>query len=102
MEKSGIFWLADSGYSYFRLVTPNVNRSKAWNDAQKALRSVIETAIGMVKLFAFAAERVCVSPEIHELGLLLCYKLANKKLIQFPLRHPLLLTSAEGISLFQL
>lgn len=49
----------------------------------------METAIGMVKLYAFAAEKVRVAPEVHELGVLCCYELTNQKLIAYPLRRVL-------------
>ncbi len=87
MRAMGVHWLADSGYSFEFLVTPDPNKSKIWNDQQKALRSVVEVSIGMVKLFAFAAQRVQVTPEVQELGLLTCYQLTNIQLKRFPLRQ---------------
>jgi hypothetical protein len=86
MRMMGVRWLGDSGYSYELLITPDPNKSKAWNDMQKGMRSIVEVSIGMVKLYAFTAERVQVAPEIHELGILTCYKLTNLRLKAFPLR----------------
>ena len=62
-----LYWLADSGYSFEFLVTPNPNKSKSWNDMQKALCSVVEVSIGMV----------LQNVEVQELGLLTCYKLTK-------------------------
>ncbi len=78
--------MADSGYSYELLITPDPNKSKAWNDMQKGMCSIVEMSIRMVKLYTFAAERVQVAPEIHELGILTCYKLTNLRFKVFPLR----------------
>lgn len=86
MHTMGVKWLADSGYSFELLVTPDPNQSKSWNDMQKALRSVVEVSIGMVKLYAFAAERVQVTPEVQELGILVCYQLTNIRMKRFPVR----------------
>lgn len=68
MREHGIKWLADGGYSFQYLVTPDNTMPLSWNNTQKALRSVVETAIGFVKLYRFAAERVAVCPELQELA----------------------------------
>lgn len=82
----GVRWLADGGYSFEYLVTPNKHKSASWNNMQKALRSVVETTIGMVKLYRLAAERVTISPELQSMCLMICYQLTNLILKQFPLR----------------
>jgi hypothetical protein len=48
---------------------------------------VVETVLGMVKLYAFCADKVCIAPELQELGVEICYELTNQKLKQYPL-HP--------------
>ncbi len=83
-----------SGYSFEYLITPDKSRPVSWNNKQKSLRSVVETAIGFVKLYCFAAERVTVCPELQELSLMVCYQLTNIILKDFPLR-PLEITNVH-------
>jgi DDE superfamily endonuclease len=85
-EEYGVKWLADSGYFFERLITPDTDKSTAWNNTQKRLHSVVETTIGMVKLFRLAAECVTICVELHELCLLICYQLTNIILKKYPLR----------------
>ena len=50
------------------------------------LRSIVEVVIGCVKLYLFTAQKVRLSPELHALGLMICYQLTQWKFIEFPLR----------------
>lgn len=79
-------WLADKGYSYLLLVTPDERKGKEWNDEQKSLRSVIETSIGTVKLWRVAGTTFRGTPELQELAVLCCYQLANINLKMYPIR----------------
>ena len=82
--------LADRGYKFLQLVTPNDDtHSVEWNNRQKGLRSVVETTCGMVKLYEIAALTCRQSPDWHELALMVCYQLTNINLKLFPLRYSL-------------
>jgi hypothetical protein len=41
-------------YSHYCLITPDLGQSRAWNNEQKAHRSIVETVIGNVKNWAIA------------------------------------------------
>lgn len=86
LEKYGLFWLADLGYSYPRLITPNDERSIEWNHQQKSLCSVVETSIAMVEVFRLASETCNLQPELHGIALMVIYQLTNMNLQRYPLR----------------
>lgn len=77
---------ADRGYSHRLLITPNDFKDRDWNNKQKGIRSVVETSIGLVKLFATASERFRQNPEIQELAIMISYQLTNRILKDYPLR----------------
>lgn len=87
LQQEGIILLADGGYCDLNLVTPNDDRSKQWNDEQKALRSVVEHTNSVIHGWGYASE--CVrghSPELHACCLLVIYNLSNLMLLELPLR----------------
>lgn len=87
LEKHNIKLLSDAGYSNTNLVTPSSKTaSKTWQQLQKDLRSAIETAQGMVKMWGYAGERVRESPEFQMMCTFVCYNLANINMKAFPLR----------------
>jgi len=84
--EAGYKLLADRGYSHSSLVTPDNQRSSQWNNQQKALRSVVETVIGLVRTWSVTDYTFRQSPELQELALLICYKLLAHSLAEYPLR----------------
>lgn len=89
LYRSGVRAVADRGYAHPNLVTPSPAEDDYWNNTQKGLRSVVETVIGFVKCFSFAAQTCRISPELQEMGLMICYHLTARYLREFPIR-PLL------------
>jgi len=81
-----LFWLADAGYSFCRLITPDDSNSQYWNAKQRSLRSVVETSIGIVKNWAIAGQKTRFTLELHEIALLVVYHLTNILLKEYPLR----------------
>jgi hypothetical protein len=61
--------------------------SRAWNNEQKAHRSIVETVIGNVKNWAIAKSVFRGTPEMQTMGLLVAYQLAARKLYNSPLRQ---------------
>ena len=90
LEELGLYWAADSGYSHHCLVCPDDERSAIWNQKQKSLWSVVETVIGLVKVFRIATEVFRLSPEKQELALICVYQLTNLSLLEYPLRPNIL------------
>lgn len=86
VEEHELYWLADSGYTHHRLLTPKDEKGRAWNNKQKQLRSVVEVVIGLVKTFRSTAELFSLSPEKQELVVMCCYQLTNINLTMYPLR----------------
>ena len=60
---------------------------KAWNNEQKAHRSIVETVIGNVKNWGVAKSVFRGTPEMQTMGLLVVYQLAARKLSNSPLRQ---------------
>ena len=81
-----LYWLADSGYSNTHLVTSSDKMPITWNHQQKGMRSIADTVIGFVKRFSLAAMTFRQSPELQQVSLMVIYQLANKRLLEYPLR----------------
>lgn len=84
--KHKIKLLADAGYSFCMLVTPDHGSPRKWNNFQKGMRSVVETTIGLVKFFAVTNDKFLGSPELHTMAVHVCYQLTAMRLKEFPLR----------------
>jgi hypothetical protein len=67
-------------------VRPDECKSKDWNNRQKALRSCVETVIGMSKHWEFAGGKVRISPKLHGVGLMIIYTLVAMRMKEYPLR----------------
>jgi hypothetical protein len=78
--------LADGGYRYMNLVTPDETRGVAWNNTQMGLRPVVETVIGYVKGWDAAAATFRHAPEIQQLALACIYEIAAARFKITPLR----------------
>ncbi|KAL6074212.1 DDE Tnp4 domain-containing protein [Balamuthia mandrillaris] len=88
LQGNGLKLLADGGYKdVVSLVCPDDKKGRSWNNQQKALRSVVEVAIGMVQHYSYAAQKAQQTPELQALALMCCYQLANINLKRFPLRQ---------------
>ena len=81
---SAIKVLGDSGYSY-PLITPDDTESIAWNNTQKALRSVVEVVAGLAKNFKIAAAKVTECPEMHAVAIMIVYQLVSRSTREYPL-----------------
>jgi len=89
ITERGIKLLADRGYSYTLLVTPDDdNKDVKWNNIQKTLRSIVEIVIGLAKNYATAASKFRMGPELQELVLMIVYYLVQLNLLSAPLRTP--------------
>jgi hypothetical protein len=86
MEDKNLYWLADGGYSYHRLIRPNDTESDSWNNEQKSLRSIVEVVAGMAKNWRVMDEKFRPRPELQELIIMIVYNLTNMYLKKFPLR----------------
>lgn len=84
--QSGEKLLGDRGYASATCVIPDEQFSISWNHKQKALRSVVETVIGLVHNWAAAHQVFRQAPELQELALMICYYLTQHYLLEFPLR----------------
>lgn len=89
LEDNDLYWLADKGYHHHRLVTPNKENTRKWNEEQAGLRSVVEATFGNVQRFSLASSRVRQTPELQKTALMIIYTIVNRRLKQHPLR-PLL------------
>lgn len=78
--------LGDGGYNHYRIVSPDDDLPKSWNQQQKSLRSVVEVVAGMVKHFETAGARFRQSPEFHEITLMCDYQLTNIILKDHPIK----------------
>lgn len=88
IEMNQIFLLADKGYSHDRLVTPDDDMPRSWNNWQKGLRSRVEAVIGMVKHYSCCAVTFRQNPELQQYALMVCYQLQAMMLKDFPLVLP--------------
>lgn len=86
LEHFNVRMLADGGYHHYLLVTPDPTKSKEWNDRQKSLRSCVETVAFTAKCWEFAAGKVRVNPELHQIGLMIIYNIVRMMMQQYPLR----------------
>jgi hypothetical protein len=86
LEEHNIKILGDGGYHHYLIVRPDECKSKDWNNRQKALRSCVETVIGMSKHWEFAGGKVRISPELHGVGLMIIYTLVAMRMKEYPLR----------------
>ena len=77
--------LADSGYRFYRLITPVSANGLIWNNLHKKYRSIVERVFGLVKLWNTAGGVFRLSPEIQELCILADYQLGNMYIKEFPL-----------------
>jgi hypothetical protein len=75
------------GYSHYCLITPDLGQSRAWNNEQKAHRSIVETVIGNVKNWAIAKHVFRGAPEMQTMALLVVYQLSARKLARAPLKQ---------------
>lgn len=81
------YWSNILGYSHCQLVTPNKGtHDQSWNNRQKALRSVVETVIGLVKNWEAAHFVFRGRPATQAMALLICYSLTAQRLLEQPLR----------------
>lgn len=86
MDQLQLKWLADGGYGYHRLVTPDDRRSKEWNNTQKSLRSIVEVVAGLAKNYAICRDQFGGNPELQEMIIMSVYQLTNINLKEYPLR----------------
>jgi hypothetical protein len=68
MEDKNLYWLADGGYSYHRLIRPNDTESDSWNNEQKSLRSIVEVVAGMAKNWRVMDEKFRQRPELPRIN----------------------------------
>ena len=78
--------LADGGYSFRNLVTPNTTKSNEWNNRQKSERSIVEITIYLIKTWGLANKTV-FSIEKQEMALYVIYQLQAMKLLKYPIRQ---------------
>jgi len=78
IEDNNIMGLADRGYGHHLLITPN-DVGEGERKEHGKYRSIVENVIGKVKTYYFASHRVRVSPELHAVGVMICYQLATLK-----------------------
>lgn len=78
--------LADGGYKFRNLVTPDDEKSANWNNQQKSSRSIVEITIGLIKTWSVASKTV-FNIEIQEMALYVVYQLQAMKLLKYPLRQ---------------
>ena len=90
LEMHNIKILGDGRYHHYLLVTPDENKSREWNNKQKALRSCVETVISVSKCWEFAAGKVRINPELQQIGLMVIYFFVAIMMREFPLRTCLL------------
>lgn len=86
IEQQQINILRDGGYHHHRIISPDESKEIDWNQTQKSLRSVVETAIGLTKNYQVAGGKFLGTPELQQLGLLAIYQLTNIMLKAYPLR----------------
>jgi hypothetical protein len=65
-----------SGYSHYCFIIPDLGQSRAWNNEQKAHRSIVETVIGNVKNWTIAKHVFYGAPEMQTIALLVLYQLS--------------------------
>jgi len=78
--------IGDLGYWHARIVTPEPSYPSAWRKTQMALRSVVETVIGLVKNWGIAGSVFRGSPELQALAVMVAYQLTAIRLKELPLR----------------
>jgi len=89
LRQHNLTWVADNGYHFYRLEVPNSSKPEEYNNLLKGYRSVVETVIGLAKVYATAGGIFRLSPELQELVLLVVYQFTGKFLMDYPLRPAL-------------
>lgn len=84
LEQHNIKILGDGGYSHYLIVKPDDDRSLAWNNLQKSLRSVVEIVLGLTKGWDFAESRVRVSTGLQEVILMNIFNFVAEKMQMYP------------------
>lgn len=75
LEEKKVKLLGDGGYGNAYIVTPNIFKSKEWNNKQKEMRSFVEQGISHVKAFKISQNTFHLNPEIHSFILSIVYNL---------------------------
>eukprot|EP01102_Stenamoeba_stenopodia_P008715 TRINITY_DN2535_c0_g1_i1.p1 TRINITY_DN2535_c0_g1~~TRINITY_DN2535_c0_g1_i1.p1 ORF type:complete len:102 (+),score=20.02 TRINITY_DN2535_c0_g1_i1:136-441(+) len=86
LVERGFKLVADGGYSFGLLCTPDESKSDAYQEALPRLRSVVENVNAQVMNFKVCSSKFKQSPELQEMAVLTVWHLAAYSIHMLPLR----------------